>query len=171
MDIVTPLWTHSDIWMGSFNCAEFRPWHPTCSFTELQTTGVEKNLGMSEFFYPLYLSGPKYYQLIQNLPKSYQSELFWSFLYGQFHISIDKAHVYSLLSLFIPQYPSLQWKSIFSPLLLFLLKFKSTMFYQLHCEHEEHFIPFHSVFDSWYFRMCLLQFFTPHIWHETSHVF
>lgn len=38
--------------------------------------GWEKKLGMSEFIHPLYLSGPKYCQLIQNLPGSYQSELF-----------------------------------------------------------------------------------------------
>lgn len=107
--------------------------------------GWKGNQGTSEFIHPLHLSGPKYYQLTQNLPGSYQSELFWRVSCMDNFTSPQTKHRFmSLPSLFIPQYPSSQWKNTFSSLLLFLLKCKSTTFYQLCLEHEEHFIPFHS---------------------------
>lgn len=59
--------------MGSFNCAEFRSWHSTCSFTELQISGMEKRWKDRRIYSTFLYQGTINY--VQNVPGSYQLEL------------------------------------------------------------------------------------------------
>lgn len=76
--------------MGSFNRAEFRSWHSTCSFTELQIIAMGKGWKGQRVYSPTL---PFWTKVMLTTSKTLQIvwTVFKSLLYRQFHISTDKS--------------------------------------------------------------------------------
>lgn len=125
--------------MGSFNCAEFRAWHSTGSFTELQTIGMENSWKGHRTYSPT-LSFWIKFELFLKVP----------YIGNVTSSQTNRSRTSILLTgkYFLPIFYSYQ------------LQLKPITFYPHHLGHEENCIPFNFIFDSRYFKNCLFAIFS-----------